>query len=333
MTIPAYGAAGTSAAGTGDITPTIGTHATGNLLILAVQSRQGESVAAPTDWTAVPGGMVTTGASASCRLTLFYKIAASGAESNPTVTDPGDHAYGRIFTFQNVNVANPFHLVLTHSGRSNDTTTVAHAPGGRTLVDDVMVCNFFAWGNDSAAAQFSGETNASLGLTERSDEGTALGTGGGFGLLTGTLASAGVFDQTTVTVSSLVYCAITLALAPIADLSIGGTVTIDGSPATEGEIVVYDMTQRAASYLVLNEDETTTIPVAGDGTWSALVPYSDHVYIAVYYKAGETEPFEPFISCASDAHMQVVSTVYDIDHFSSGGGGLVPPRVGSAFIR
>jgi hypothetical protein len=327
MTMPNWQAVGTGLDNAGNCAwPT---HVAGDLGLLASQWSIG--TISVSGWTEAPGSPVLTPES----LSLFFKRATSASEADAAVSRASspNHTWSVIATIRNAHQVYPFHAVAPGS-RVGATLTTAMIPGLQTTIDDCLIVDILGWNADNAGPLGSGETNADIGTyTERYDAGTVTGDGGGLWIGSGDKAAPGAVQYSTLTLSTASSpVALKVAIAPIADLSIGGTVTIDGSPATEGEIVVYDMTQRAASYLVLNEDETTTIPVAGDGTWSALVPYSDHVYIAVYYKAGETEPVEPFISCASDAHTQAASTVYDIDHFSSGGG-LVPPRVGSAFIR
>lgn len=227
MTLPSYIAAGTKGEGTGDIVPTVGTHTAGDLLILGVQSRTSESVSAPSGWTAIPGGMVSCGAaSASCRITLFFKFTA-GSEGNPTVTDPGDHAYGKIWTFRGVNASTPFHRCSAFPGRANDATGRAFWPGIVTSLNDCLVLNFLGWGLDNAgpigSAAGADIVNGTLAnVAGRTDEGTTQGLGGGIKLVTGEMATAGVVDPTTDTTSNATpYCAITIALQA-ADVSAGG---------------------------------------------------------------------------------------------------------------
>lgn len=212
MTVPAYVAAGTSAGGIGDITPTISSEAANYLMLLVVETGA-EAVSAPSGgWTLVPGG---TAIGTATRGTVFYKYATSGAETDPTVTDPGDHAYGRVFTISGTDLTDPFDAVAV-SRRDNDTTGVAYAPGVRTRSADCLVLALWFWASDSAGPLSSGETNASLtSLTERSDEGTTQGNGGGFALVTGEKATAGAVDQTAFTTGVATGVAtMTIAIRP-----------------------------------------------------------------------------------------------------------------------
>ncbi len=221
MALPSYVAAGTSAASTTTATPTVGTHVAGDLLILACETSALEAATA-TGWLPLVLVDHVTNSAGTGRGTLLYKITA-GSEADPTTNDPGDHIYGRIFTFRGVDPLDPFHAIATFGGRSNDATTLASLPGLRTKVADCLILNFMFFHLDSAAAQSSAETNTSLAnLTERSDEGTALGTGGGFTLITGEKATAGDVLPTTITVPAMVYCAITVALQPPQAASSGG---------------------------------------------------------------------------------------------------------------
>ena len=136
------------------------------------------------------------------------------------------------------------------------------------------------YSGDGAGPLFSLESNADVTtLTERNDEGTALGNGGGVVLYTGTIAAAGNVRSTTFT-SSLTTGMVGLVLAvnPIADFTISGTVTINGSAAANGnDVRVLDQTQPASSFLCIAG--TTG---SGTGTFTCKAPYTDHNYQAVY---------------------------------------------------
>lgn len=211
MAVPSYVAGGTSAAGTGDITPTVDSEASGDLLILVVETGN-EAVAAPTGWTAVPGGVAIQTAT---RLTAFYRFATGAAETNPTVTDPGDHAYGRVFTLRGTDTTNPFAAVAV-CRRGNDTSGLAYAPGVYCPDDECLILAFWSWATDSAGPLSSLEVNATLtSLTERSDEGTLSGNGGGFAMVSGELATAGTVDQTEFATGAAVATAtMTIAIRP-----------------------------------------------------------------------------------------------------------------------
>lgn len=274
MTIAAYKSAGTPASvTTGTCTPTWPTHVAGDFALLIAEGNNTDFGAAPSGWTSlgrVPGNV---GA-----LEIWWKFAASGAETNPGITPTSpNHTYANIHTFTNVHATQPIH------GQVNCdiiTASVGRCPGLTTTVDDCLIFAVAAWNIDSAGPLASAEANSSLGsLTEREDSGTVDGNGGGLIAYTGTKAAAGLVDQTTFTLgSSAALACMTLALAPIADFTIAGTVTINGSPAANGnDVRVLDLTQPAASYLV-----ATTTTTGGTGAFTVEAPYDDHNYQAVY---------------------------------------------------
>lgn len=273
MTAPNYQALGTAANNTGgSVTVTLPAHAAGDLFILCATGDNASFGTDPTGYTSL--GVVV---GSSCKLAAWIKIAASGAESNPTITPTtANHTYAQVVTVRNVHQTLPIHVRA--SGSANTNSVVA-ALGIETKVDDCLIVQIVAYGADNAGPLASAEANGSITVTERQDGGTTDGNGGGLIIYTGPKSSAGVVDQTTftLTASTQVAC-MTLAIAPIADFTIAGTVTINGSPAGDGNNVrVLDLTQPAASYLV----ETTTT-TGGTGAFTVEAPYDDHNYQAVY---------------------------------------------------
>ncbi len=251
------------------------THATGDLGYLVVQSGSGGGLSTPSGWALIDGFPMSAGGEL---LYLFTKTAASGAEGAASLSGGTNHTWGVIFTVRNPHTTLPHYQIL--QANAVGATTSGAAPGFSCGIDDVLVINIFAWSADSAGPLSSGETNATLsGVTERYDAGTATNNGGGIAIISGTIAAAGRVDMTTVTFgSSTAYGAVTLAIAPVADETIAGTVTINGAAAANGETVrVLDLTQPAASYLVVNG--TTG---GGTGAFSMLAPYTDHDYQVVY---------------------------------------------------
>jgi hypothetical protein len=74
------------------VTPTLPTHATGDLLVLVWGARGNGAPGTPSGWTAVSGGPWSNGTSNTNQIHVFYKIAASSSETNPTVTYSGGAA-------------------------------------------------------------------------------------------------------------------------------------------------------------------------------------------------------------------------------------------------
>lgn len=213
MTLPAFGAAGTGT--TGD--PSWPSHSTGHLGLLFVESSGANPVDTPSGWTVITGFPVVT---PSTRLSGFYKFAASGSETAPTVTGTSlDHTWAVIVTYTGVNALNPFHLVATSISNS---TTRKGWPGLTTYLADCMIVNVLAWQIDNAGPLGSGEVNADLGsLTERYDAGTISGDGGGLYINDGTKAARGSFTFTEVTFSSAVVAGFATIALQAADQTFG----------------------------------------------------------------------------------------------------------------
>ena len=97
LILPSVVAVGTSATGTGDITPGLPAgHTTNDILLLFVQSNN-QAATAPAGYTKLgPSlGIGTAAAAGATRLTVFWKR-DGGSETDPTVTDTGDHTLGQI---------------------------------------------------------------------------------------------------------------------------------------------------------------------------------------------------------------------------------------------
>ncbi len=208
MAIPTVVSCGTLAAGTGDVSPAWGTHNTGDLGLLFVESFN-QAVATPTDWIPLPGSPAAL--VSSTRLTGFYRFATSAAESAPLVTDPGDHVVAVILTLRGTKTTNPFNTAS--SGASGGSTTIGICPGLLTTANECLIVGVMAYGVDSAGPISSLEANATLAsVTEQHDAGSVDGNGGGIIIITGTKAIAGFVDMTTSTVTSTGYASMTFAV-------------------------------------------------------------------------------------------------------------------------
>jgi hypothetical protein len=180
-----------------------------------VQSSNQAIAVATAGWTRL-GPMVgfgTAAAAGSMRLGIFWKR-HDGSETDPTVTDPGDHAVGQVMTIRGCpTVGDPFESVGQR--RKTTASTTGTAEGGATTSDNCLVVNAFAHALDSASAVFSSFTNADLSsISERIDVATTDGTGGGIGVSTGEKTDAGTFTGTTVTETSTTDVSSTFILLP-----------------------------------------------------------------------------------------------------------------------
>jgi hypothetical protein len=220
MALPTLISVGALTTGVGAISvPWGASHAADDLGVLVVETA-GEAVATPSGWTA-PANNVIDQLTAATRLTVFYRIATSGAESDAAVADPGNHAIAAILVFRGSDLTNPIPLIATSAGPAS--TTAGRFPGLVTQVADCMILNLMAWAIDASAAISGTEANADLtNLTERLDAGSTDGDGGGIVAITGEKATAGGVRATTTVITSTGYCSMTVVIQPPQTAAAGG---------------------------------------------------------------------------------------------------------------
>lgn len=226
MAIPAYKASGAHSTGQANVTvtyPTAGNAPAANDIALLVVQSENEAIALTTangfaQITNSPQSAGTAATDPACRIAVFWKRCAGG-DSDPVVTDPGNHACGQIHLFTGVKTSgDPWDVIgAGNDSAANDTS--ASIPGATTTLNDclvVLICGTSFNGNSTA--EFSSWTNGDLAnLTERADNCSTIGLGGGHGMATGEKASAGAYGATTVTLANTSFkgC-FSIALAPAA---------------------------------------------------------------------------------------------------------------------
>ncbi|TNC96195.1 MAG: hypothetical protein FD121_1205 [Gallionellaceae bacterium] len=227
---PYFVAAGTARNGTGAVTVSWPAHVTDDVALLFVESAGGQPVtlSTPSGFVQVTNSPQATGAgTAGTQLSVYWARATSAAMPSVVVADPGDHVYARIITYRGViNSGNPWDV--TGGGVKAVAGTTVTVAGVTTTAADTLIVQAVARSNDSSAAAFSAETNASLvGIGERSDGGTTSGNGGGFAVWDGSLMLAGASGNTTATVTSSINAFFTIALKPAP-----GTGSVTASPSS-----------------------------------------------------------------------------------------------------
>jgi hypothetical protein len=222
MTIPSlvgFGAFASAASASLSVAPPTGLAANDLLLLLVETARDpqnGASVVIPSGWSHTPSssqGFGTAGTAGAIRLSVFYKF-TTGTESNVSVTGGTDHTCGQMIAYRGVSTTSSFN---TSSGVSLGTTTSIQIPTITTTVNECLIVNCIATDRDATATDtFSGWTNANLAsLTERFDNATASGAGGGVAVADGTKDTAGLVGITTVTqITNVSFAVIALALRP-----------------------------------------------------------------------------------------------------------------------
>lgn len=248
--LPTIRAVGAIASGTTTIAPGLPTGTIAGDLLLMFLENQGTGESAPTasGWTqlltqvtADDGGAGNT----DTRLTVLYRIAASGSDAT-TTNDPGDHIVGRIIgiTRGTFDGTTPFHQ--STSSKEDTADTSASLPTVTTTINNCLIIGAIAHGNDPASAgtaNYSSWTNAALGsVTERIDNTRTDGNGGGLGVYSGTLATAGAVGNTTATLAVASYKAMaTIAIAPhpsSADVNVEVTFADEGTEASPRVVAV-----------------------------------------------------------------------------------------------
>lgn len=205
-TFPTYVAAGTYTTGTGALSiPAPAGIAEGDLLVLFVES-ENQDISTPSGWTQIgtAQGTGTAGNATSARLEVFYKY-TTGTESNVSVADSGDHTSARMLAFRGVQpAAGGGPLTGTPAGGVvASASTAVSVAGITTSHNNALMVYAWAGSQDTTTSQSSGQANASLtNVTERTDNQTTNGDGGGITVVTGELATAGASGTMTATLAN-----------------------------------------------------------------------------------------------------------------------------------
>lgn len=224
MATPTFQAAGVAVTSTGAaLSIAWPTHTTNDIGILVIES-SGNSAAqgAIAGWTEIyPSPLTDVASIAGSIFQVFWKRAASAAEANVATSARTDHQLGRIYTFRGcVTTGSPINA-SAGSWQVGSVSTVV-AAGLVTINDNCRVVVIASRPNDSAATNhFSSPVNASLAsITAHGEAGTADGNGGGFTCYSGTKATAGTVNTTSISKGSATsYLAFTIALCDTATVA------------------------------------------------------------------------------------------------------------------
>ncbi len=222
MAIPTYVDKGTVANGVGDITVPwpVGTHQADDIGLLVIESCGGEAanLGTPAGFAAVTNSPQSTGLTTNgTRLSVYWCLATSGAMTSPVVTDPGNHALGRIHVFRGCHIASGNPWNITSGGVKASASGNTSIDGLTTTVADCLIVAICTNETDIGTAEFSNpQTNASLAnITERQNQNVTSGNGGGILVITGEKAAAGTVSATTgTTVASSTNAFMCIALMP-----------------------------------------------------------------------------------------------------------------------
>jgi hypothetical protein len=214
MPMPVVYAVGAASSGTGAVTPDVpaGTDL-GDVLVLFVES-ENQAVPAISGYADVLGSPVSVTTGTVTRLTVRWHRADGPESGTVTVPDPGDHAIARIVGVRGcIAQADPWNVTATATHLVSNTA--ASCPTVTTTVANCLVLAAVATGTDVAStAHAASWANANLAnVTERCDDWTTNGLGGGFAVASGEKAAAGVVGATTTTLGTANFKALlTIAL-------------------------------------------------------------------------------------------------------------------------
>jgi hypothetical protein len=154
----------------------------------------------------------------STQLAVLWLRSPAGGETAVTITGPSNHAATQTITLRGVRTTgNPWNVTPVSAMITTGITT-ATWPSVTTTVANCFMLFCIATGRDLATTANMGAMTGGTGLTnitERMDNWTGAGTGGGIGLHTADKAAAGATGAPTATMSSTDSMALmTIALEP-----------------------------------------------------------------------------------------------------------------------
>lgn len=202
MAAPAVRSVGAIASGVGDITPALGAgHTTNDIILIYVESAQ-TIATPPTGYAHVADSpQDSAGALAAATVLSVLWKRHDGSETDPTITDTGNHTMARIVVVSGcITTGDPWDV--TSGSTDSAASTSVSVPGDTTTVADTLCLASAAQNlpDGDTTTEFGAPTNASLtSLTERIDNTTSAGNGGGLWVVSGVKAAAGTVDATTCT--------------------------------------------------------------------------------------------------------------------------------------
>jgi hypothetical protein len=236
---PVFQAVGTAQSGTGALTVAWPTHLTNDIGILVIETGGDDttlSITAPTGWVAIAGSpVIDVATAAGSKLQVWWKRAASAAETSVTVPDSGNHQVAAIYTFRGcIPTGNPWNVATT--GTKTTASTTATVPSLTTTVPGTLFVAIVGRPDDSASTTHFGTlTNTNLtGNASAGEAGTTSGHGGGFVVEYGTFVGVGSTGTSTLTkAASTTDTYMALALRQAASVTASaGAFTLAGQAAT-----------------------------------------------------------------------------------------------------
>lgn len=212
---PTWGAVGTAAASVNATSVSVtSVRGVGRLMFIAVMTANQE-IATPAGWTAFVADSGTperntAGTAGAVRLVLWWKV-SDGTESTVAVADSGAVQYAVPFSIVPASGAT---IGFDVSIAGNASGTAGSFTGVTTTGDDELILTVVASDRDATGGSWADQANTSLvNLSERFDNATSTGVGGGIAVYTGEKQAAGATGATTAThAGNLAYAWMTIAL-------------------------------------------------------------------------------------------------------------------------
>jgi hypothetical protein len=238
VALPTWVAVGTKSESTAaDLTPAAPAgYTTGDTLVIVVESANqtiafNGSAQGFVEGPSSPQSTGTAGGSGATRLAYFWKTAASGSETMPTLAGAGlDHLTAAVMAFRGCDPTDPFDVSAGDTGSPASTSVTV--PGFTTSVTDALCVGIASTRFDNSTGQVGSWANASLAnVTQRVNYNSNLGNGGGFGVATGEKATAGVVGTWSATLNNSAEQAriafalqppVVAQIVPISTVSAGG---------------------------------------------------------------------------------------------------------------
>lgn len=265
MAAPAFRSKGAFGSGTTSAVaavPTAGDAPQADDILLIVCESSDSTTAAgtpntPGGWTKIFEETQGDGATGVTTLTVFGKRAGA-SESDVTIDGVGDHIHCIMIVYSGAVTSETAWVVGSGNGADSGNPTIL---GLNTPTNDCRVIGCVAITRDAnASANFSSWSMANpTSDTERHDQTTTTGAGGGIGIVDGTLATAGATGDTTVTAAtSAQWRAVHVVLKSIAEGG-GHTVAVGQNTETDTAQVVAKIKNKAVGQ---NSETDTSQPIA-----------------------------------------------------------------------
>jgi hypothetical protein len=201
MAMPTVVGVGTSVNSTGNITPPYpgGYTAIDNDVAITFVEDESEILTPPTNWAILASVPVASGS--VTRLTALWRRLTAG-EAAPAITTTANHKVGRMIVLRGDRPSgNPHDAAHTTTELLADTTV--SIPGTTTTFRNCLLLYAFSTGQAiTSSAGATGWADASLAnVTERMDDWTVTGLGGGFAMASGEKVTPGATGAMTATLS------------------------------------------------------------------------------------------------------------------------------------